>query len=850
MKNICFFIFLILSTLSLKAQVLSGKVSTINGAPIPYATIYIYEMSAGIVADSNGAFQTTISAGTYTVEARCLGYQTQVKKVDITTSNRMIQFVLADKMQIIKEVTVRPSNEDPAYDVMRHAIARAPYHLYQVESYTSDSYLKGSAKVESIPTLMKMMIKDKKMKSMIGQLFVLESHNQISYKSPNKYVQRVVAYKSSIPKEVEPKGGIRMITSNIYASKYDDVTSPLSIQAFRYYKFALMDDFQSGDHQIFKIRITPKIIHSNLYSGYIYIVDEDWSVFALDLSANEMGTIVRNKVDFQEVQQGTFLPITYNMNVEIGTMGVKGYARLYSSIKYKNIKLRKETKNRQPNEDITELISVKKKLSTSEAVSMARLSAKMLEPEEAKKKRKSLEVRDESPVKMEVDSMAKFRDSLYWESVRKVPLLVDEEKSFQRVDSLSFSKSVKTTNNGIQIGFSSKKSDLFTGGKIAINDSTSVHYNGLLGGVLKEYNFVDGLWLGQKFSLYLPLHGNKSLNLIPQVYYVTGRKTVNWNVNAKFNYLPKYNGEFTTMGGSSSADIQNANGSSRFLNSLSSSLIGDNVIRFYKSNYFKLENQIDIANGLRLGIGGGYDSRTPLANSTTFHLFGKEPKPNVPDDAINFHFGNHSATTAWASLSYTPRYYYRIIKGRKVYDHSDYPTFTATYQTAFRLTDKEEQAEYKRLILGVNQNVELGIWSRLTYSASVGSNFSSKRMYAPDNHYFSTMPLSVTFDTFDRSFALLPSYTHATKQWAEAHINYMSDYLLFKRLPFFQKYMISESLHLKFMHDNSQPYYEAGYSLGLDKVLRCGVFGSFAGNKFQSVGVRVVLPFGKSFISQ
>lgn len=833
-----------LSTLSLKGQVLSGKVSTVNGVPIPYATIYIHEMSAGIVADGNGAFQTRLSEGTYTVEARCLGYQTQVRKVDMAASNKVVQFILAEKTQVIQGVTVRPSDENPAYDIMRHAIARAPYHLYQVESYTSDSYLKGSAKIESIPMLMKAMIKDKKMKSMIGQLFVLESHNQISYQSPNKYVQRVVAYKSSIPKEMEPKGGIRMITSNIYASKYDDVISPLSTQAFRYYKFALMDDFENGNHLIYKIRITPKIAKSNLYSGYIYIVDADWSVFALDLSMNEMGTVVRNRVDFQEIQPGAFLPITYNMNVEIGTMGVKGYARLYSSIKYKGIKLKSQIKNKQNNNDITELLSVKKKLSTSEALSMAKLSTKMLEPEELKKKRKSLEIRNESPVVMQVDSMAKFRDSLYWETVRKVPLLVDEEKSFQRVDSISFSKSVKTTSNGVEIGFGNEKGNLFMGGRIAINDSTSIRYNGLLKGVLKEYNFVDGLWLGQKFSLNLPLHGKKSLSLTPEVYYVTGRKTINWNVNAQFNYLPILNGQFTLMGGSSSADIQKENGSSRLLNSLSSLLAGYNVIRFYKSNTFKFENCIDIANGLRLNVGGGYDNRTSLANSTTFHLLGKEPKPNIPDDAMNFNFLQHSATTAWASLSYTPRYYYRIIKGRKVYDHSDYPTLTATYQTAFRLTDREEQSEYKRLTLGINQNIELGIWSRLSYSASVGSNLSSKRMFAPDNYYFSTMPLSVAFNSFDTNFALLPSYTYAPKQWAEAHVSYMSDYLLLKRLPFLQKYMISESFHLNFMHDNSQPYYEAGYSVGLGKEFRCGVFGSFKGKEYQNVGVRVILPFG------
>lgn len=62
--------------------------------------------------------------------------------------------------------------------------------------------MKGSAKIEKLPTLMKMMIKDKKFLSLIGKLMVLESKNQGNFSIAGKIHAKVIAYKSSI---IRPK---------------------------------------------------------------------------------------------------------------------------------------------------------------------------------------------------------------------------------------------------------------------------------------------------------------------------------------------------------------------------------------------------------------------------------------------------------------------------------------------------------------------------------------------------------------------------------------------------------------------------------------------------------------------
>jgi hypothetical protein len=856
MRQVVLCIFLIYFSLIASSQVLRGRIVTSSGDPIPYSTIYIHENTTGIVADEKGAFQIKLKSGMYTCEFRCIGYDTQTKTVDVSSVGANIHVVLTEKTQNLKEVVVHVSSENPAYNVMRRAIARAPYHLYQVSAYSSENYLKGSAKIESIPTLMKMMIKDPKLKSLIGKLLVLESQNQITFRSPAIYTQHVIAYKSSIPKDMEPKGGIHISTSSIYESKYDGYISPLSPQAFRYYQFKLLDVFASGKNQVNKIRITPKLKNSQLFSGDIYILENDWSVFSLDLAVTEMGTTTRYKVNYQEVQPTVFMPITYEMYTNIGTMGVKGFARFYSSVKYTDIKISSSVPKLQPANsksysltrkqtkaiETIDKLSAKEKLSTWEAIKIARLSSQLSEPVELRQQREALEIKDVQKVKMEVDSLASQRDSTFWEDIRNVPLQTDEAESFHRVDSFPASKAVKATNESIEIslGNTKKGSGWLKGETVILNKNVKLYYSGLAKGLLKEYNFVDGAWLGQKFSLSV----DSCLYITPSVYYTTARKSVVWDVTSAYKYAPLSNGQLNLHIGNSSEDIQGTKGTSRFLNSISSLFAGDNVIRFYQNKYLKLENSVDIANGLRLTAGAGYENRQLLTNNTNFHIWGNDVQPNFPDADYSKSFPVNTATTGWLRVEYTPWYKYKIKNGQKEYVSSAYPTFGFEYKKAIPFLNQTEQASYDRLKLFISQNIKLTEFDKLYYSVVFGSFLTKKKMYAPDYNYFATSPLPVSFKQFENTFSLLDNYTYSDNSWLETHINWTSDYMLLKRIGFLQRFAFNESFQLNALWkvNNEKPYLEAGYSIGLYNMGRIGVFTGFTGFTFKSIGVKVSLP--------
>jgi len=870
MTRIVTLLILINCCLFLSAQTLRGKIENVSGEPVPFATIYIHEITSGIIADEQGEFQSKLKSGTYTCEIRSIGYESQSKTVEVSNKGARLNIKLVEKPVILKELTITSSKINPADRIMRHAIAQAPFHFYQVTEYSSENYMKGSAKIEKVPSLMKMMIKDDKFKSLIGKLLVMESKNEITFRAPFTYKQKVIAYKSSIPTEMEPKGGFKVSYSNIYEAKFQDKISPLSTRAFQFYKFKLEDITTNGNYQVNKIKVIPKLKNEKLFSGYLYIIEDNWSVYSFDLTSTEMGTTTRSKRNYQEVRPSVFMPITYDSYTTIGTMGVKGYVRFYASVKYLKIKvnesvkvsqIQKETpdkpvitKKQQKKVDLIEKLSAKDNLTTGEAIRLARLVTSVNEPKEIKDRKDSLEIKDIELVKMDIDSMATKRDSTFWDAIRNVPLLKDEAESFKQKDSIPASKSISATGNSVSFNFgnSSKSWNLLKGGIIPFGKSASLHVDGLILGVLNEYNFVDGFRIGQKLTFSVKTTKTNSLEISPSFYYTTARNSGIWKLNSLYNYAPLANGRIKLSAGNSSEDIQGEKGTSRFFNSISSLFFGDNVIRFYQKEYLNLENQIDIMNGLRLTAGAGFEFRQLLNNHTTYHFFGQTPLSNYPDQAYSDAFPVNYASTGWLKLEYTPFYKYRITDGRKTYVSSVYPTLAVDYKKAVPLFSQTEQASYDKIDVSIRQMLTLSEFDKLSYRLSAGSFLTKQKLYAPDFNYFTTSPLFINNRSFDDSFNLMENYTFSTNRWFETQLNWTSDYLLIKRIGFLQSFLFNESLqvHSLWNLQNNTPYTEAGYSIGLGNLGRIGFFSAFDGVKFKNSGFKISIPLFSSSLNK
>ena len=865
----------------LVAQTLKGKIVDGNERPVSHAAIYIRERMQGIAADDRGEFQTTLPQGDYTLEISSLGFEKRLYNVTVDKDMTTISVQMEPKIYVLPEVTVTNRKEDPAYAIMRKAIARAPYHLRLVKSSRFEAYSKESVKVDRVPKLIGNMRIDqtgKRIQDYSNKLYLIEAQKEIAFSAPSTYEVNTIAISSTAPKEIyDGESSGMLATENIYAPRVYGCISPLAPDALTYYNFKFEDISQEGTLWVNKIRVIPKKKNNMLASGWIHIAEDTWHVMHVDLTGAMFGVTQHVKVNYNEVQPSAFLPTSYDINMDINVMGIEVNVKHYSSLRYESVELdgdlnafagvmlsgqsvrsadtlkepavalREPTPKQQKAQIQLEEIAAKETLSNRDAYRLARLMQDAVEPLEHIQSREPLEIKEiPNNIKKSIDSLAKYRDSTYWSVVRDLPLREEEIQSYYRVENEPEiqQSGANQISVSMKMGRGGKGGYLF-GKEIRLGKKAYLSYGGLTG-ILSEYNFVDGFLLGQRLSFEWRNPANsRNLKFSPAAYYATARRTVNWNTEVLYRYAPMRNGNLRIAGGDITADFNGVSGNSRIINSLASILLAENRMKFYRRQFVEAGNSIDLANGLELHTNLSYERRNSLSNNTSFSFFGDNPFANLPD-VLHEPEPAHSATTASIQLVYTPRYYYRKAGGRKIYVRSAYPTFNIHYRKAIPVFGGDNVASFDLLEAGIRQKINLNMFDNFQYHINAGLFLSSRQVYFSDYKHFPTSQLPVSSHPFDNNFSLLNDYAPSTdREWLQAHISYTSFYLLFKHLPFLQNYLFDEALHLRTLWTNRKEYFELGYSIGFGDIGRAGVFVGSNRLKRLDVGISVSIPLLK-----
>ena len=151
---------LLISNILIKAQGVQGKIVNKNGEPIPFATVYTQKSLKGTTSNIEGNYYLKLPKGDYNIVVKHLSYQTKTKQAKIV-SEKMLEINIQLELQnfVLPNITVTANNEDPAYYIMRKAMAMSQYYLNQVSEYDSRVYLKGTSVFLGIPFLMKKTLK-------------------------------------------------------------------------------------------------------------------------------------------------------------------------------------------------------------------------------------------------------------------------------------------------------------------------------------------------------------------------------------------------------------------------------------------------------------------------------------------------------------------------------------------------------------------------------------------------------------------------------------------------------------------------------------------------------------------
>jgi hypothetical protein len=847
-------------------QEITGIITNQDGQPIPYATIYIEEAQTGTSTNQQGKYELKVTPGQYHIDYRSLGYASVVETVTITNKAVELNVVLPLQSYILAEVTVRADNEDPAYSIMRKAIARAPGFLKQADSYTSQVYIKGSVVATKIPKILAKRMEVNGQTPKEGQTYVNESFNRIRFKAPKTYEQEVISVNNSFPMGDNDVPVIGLISGSIYESSDDFYISPFAPNAFSHYEFKYEGLLQDGAWFIDKIKVTPKRKSKLLMEGFLYIVEDLWCLYSYDVTLNPLYTSLRIKQHYAPVKGNNYFPVGLFVEADISVMGIKAKGTYTTTFKYDSVVINPvfsqkfikqpiakqaepepEAKPKTKNEVKVEEIDVKleklyqtTELTNREMMEVQKLMAKKADLVEETDKENPLEIKE--TYKQVVNKNALIRDSIYWDSVRPVPASTEEKISYQKVveekaktDSASVLK--KTLKIAAFGNYEWERSRKFY-----------VYYPGLFAIRNVGFNPVDSWQLDQSFKLRWKMDSLRTLELKSMLGYSFGRENIYTKHNLAIWYNNLKRGVLVIDGGYLSRDFNTDQGTPENLSALYNLLLKESYIKFYQDAYIDVENRIDIASGLLWRLGAKWQQTDTLSNSTNFSLAypNDDYDVNVPvNQAISqANLDPSKMFKIYTSFEFTPFYYYQINKGIKRYLKSNWPTFTAAYHAAVPV--KSNYANYQMAQLTIHQTLDFYTVASLYYQVSGGLFFNQKSMHFSSFKHFKTIEEPFTISDFKRGFFLINNYEYSTNtKYLEAHAQYSNQFLLLKRLPIISNQMWTENLYLNCLFvERYRPYYEAGYSMAdIFFAGEVGVFTAFQGSSFHGVGVKATFKF-------
>ncbi len=849
------------------SQIIKGKITGENSKILPFATIYIVEKQSGIASNDDGTYAIRLEKGDYTLRFQYVGYETQTKHISIS-ENQTLNIQLKQATTQLKEVTVFANAEDPAYNIIRKAMAKAPYYANQLPTFTSNVYIKGNLRIDKVPKLfMKADSLNQKLNSEapafnVGDIYTNESVNEI-IKTKDTIKQRVISTTNSYPESLESmvSGTDRFLTFNIYTMS----ASPIARTALANYKFKLEKSIEENGITIHHISVMPKTANPALYSGTIDIIERLWCVSSFDLSGTlNLGIFETNyqlQQNFAELESEVYQPVSYVLFNNFKMFGFKMFLASAASIKYlsyttyNSTNLEKDSaqgtdtakyvvseKSKKLLQEI-ETLSAKENLSNREALKILKLLDQKAEEDKrnnsADKGKKNLEVKNSSYI-VTVDSNAHNYDSIYWKDQRPIELSNQEQEGYVKKTQYdaAHSDTISDTASKLPQRFSWAE-----GFKWKINPTTLFRVNF----TSDIFNTVDGFLLGLKVSLHKTLEASKDYEIGIRSQYAFSSQHFPSTAYFNFNYLPKKMGSIKLNVGRRSNDFNRETGVVPFINAFSSLFFKENFINFYDRTFVNISHQIEAFNGFNIIAGFDYEKQGFLENNTDYSFFFRSHnyRSNTPDNQYvlanpEYTAGNYNAVFN-LTLEYTPEMYYRYRNDKKINLHSKFPTFSLAWEKGIAGFLGSE-SRFDRLELNIKQEISLGFFKSFHYNLTGGwfpdntkMHFSNFKQFNIQEFPFSTSSLSNTYHT-------LKTYSPATNEWyLSGFAQYTSPYLLIKYLPFLDKTLIMENLYVSYLTTPvMKNYIETGYALtNIYLFANVGVFVGFDNFKYANWGLKL-----------
>ena len=771
---------------------ITGKVTDTSGAPLAYVNIYLEGSFSGTTTNENGLYELEVSEkGEQTVIFQYLGYKTLKKDISVADFPYQLDARLSEESTTLQEVVVS-AGDNPANRIMRNAIEKRDFHKSKIQAYTADFYSRGLWRIKNAP--------EKILGQEVGDLgggldstrsgivYLSETISEITYKAPDDFKEKIIASKVSGNDNGFSLNSAREATISFYnntISLNNELISPLADYAFNYYNFELEGAFYNDrGNLVNKIRVIPKRSKDRVFSGHIYITEDNWQLFGVELKTTGEAIQVppieelafKQNFNFSEEEQ-LWVPISQTIDFSFSMFGIKGDGRftaVYTDYDFSP--------------------GLEKRTFTNEIVSFA--------PEANKK------------------------DSLFWRNFRPVPLTVEEQRDYLRKDSIQELRNSKTYLDSVDRE-SNKFGvlDLLTG--YTYSNSFEKWSLSIDSPILNtNINTVQGY--NSSMQISFRKRNSESYGNYWRVYseldygFSEEKLRISGGFQRQFNNITKP--VLSVTGGSTVLQINDREPISEALNNITTAFFERNHLKLYELDFAKISYQQEIFNGFTAHSSIAFENRNPLFNHRTNFLINWDDRiftSNNPLEPYNFDSAlfeeHHLFKFSFSGRIEFGQEYLSYPDAKYNLPNEKYPSLLFAYEKGFGSNISGNDFDHLRASL--RQEFSVSNKGQFGYSITGGTFFNDENVSFIDYRHFDGNETSIgTASNYLGKYNLLPYYAFSTRNnYFEGHLEHDFKGWILGKIPFVNQlnYNLVLGAHTLFTEENP-PYYE--YSVGLDNL--------------------------------
>ncbi len=770
---------------------ITGQVKDEKGDPLPYVNIYTETGAKGTTTNEDGIYELKVNkAGNYTLIYQFLGYKTLKKEIEVESFPLEIDVVLKAESTSLDEVTVQ-SGDNPAKRIIRNAIDVRDLNAEKLESFTANFYSRGIWRIKNAP------------KKILGQdvgdlgggldstrsgiVYLSETISEIAYQKPDDFKEKIIASKVS----GDDNGFSLNSAQEAYFSFYEntleinsEIVSPIADYAFSYYKYQLEGTFfDDWGNLINKIKVTPKRENDRVFSGYIYIVEDLWQIYGVELTTTGKAVqvppieelIFRQNYKYSKTNE-LYIQISQSVDFSFKIFGFGGDGR-FTAV-YSNYNFSPQFTKKSFGREI-----------------------------------------------LSFQQQANKKDSLYWKEKRPVPLTTEEIEDYVKKDSIQEVKSTRKYKDSVDaVRNKFGISDVLFGYSYSNSwKHRSFNISAPVTGI--GFNTVQG-WntditisyrqrTGEDQENYWRIFSNIDYGLSEERFRIKG------GFEKKFNNFNRPLLRIT--GGISTEQINDKEPISPLLNSITTIFFERNYMKLYEKSFAQIGYSQDALPGINLSGVLAWENRQPLTNNTDQVIINWENRnytsnnPRQPENFGSLPFEEHSIfkTDLKADITFGQEYM-SYPNGRYNVYESKYPKLKLSWEKGFG--GSANKYNFDQFKAEIKQSLGLGNKGEFQYLLNGGIFSNAEEISLVDYQHFNGNQTRIGFGSYVGKFNLMPYYNFSTNQnYAEIHAEHDFKGWILGKLPLINKlnFNLVVGAHRLIMEDRN-PYSE--YSVGIDNL--------------------------------